>query len=167
MNSTCTLHTTVSMLCACRTSWRIRTISMMPYRILYNAVLNVKCTINSRCSYFQFQPCLGEATNRGRPLFKGGFCFGLISHVLPSIKVVAKDWFMRAAPASLMPPSQGCLLSWICPKQANAIMTTPTYCIARNFCLEKTCTFFIPCHHGRNYYPANFLSCVNDYIKPT
>ena len=41
-----------------------------------------------------------------------------------------------------------------------------TYRIAGKFRLEKIFTFFAPCSHGRNFYPANFLSRVNDYIEP-
>ena len=32
--------------------------------------------------------------------------------------------------------------------------------IAGNFCL------FAPCSHGQNFYPVNFLACVNDCIEP-
>ena len=41
-----------------------------------------------------------------------------------------------------------------------------TYHIAGNFCLEKNFAIFTPCSHGRNFYPVNFLSRVNDYIEP-
>ena len=42
---------------------------------------------------------------------------------------------------------------------------TLTYCICRNFHQEKIFANFAICSHWRNFYHANFMSRVNDYIE--
>ena len=42
---------------------------------------------------------------------------------------------------------------------------TAIYRIRGNFRQEKIFTNFAICSYWQNIYPANFLSCVNDYIE--
>ena len=45
------------------------------------------------------------------------------------------------------------------------MITIVLYRIAENFHQEKFFANFASCLHGRNFYPANFLSRIDDYTE--
>ena len=47
----------------------------------------------------------------------------------------------------------------------NCGTTAYIYCIAENFHQEKIFANFTTCLHGQNFYPANFLSHIDDYTE--